>query len=589
MEKETLSRYKYWLDSLKNIDQNDYNELKSIQNEEIINDLFYKDLSFGTGGLRGIMSLGSSKLNKYNIYKATEGFALYLKEKYKEKINNNGEISVAIGYDSRYNSKEFAYLSSLVLASNKIRVYLFKELTPTPVVSFAIRKLKANGGIIITASHNPKEYNGYKVYNENAYQITLNEANEILAKINSVDTFKDFKLHSDEKNIDKSYISYINDDIFNEYINSTLSSSLLKSRNKKENFKIVYTPLNGTGLRYVKEVLVKSGFKDLIIVKEQEKPDPLFLTCPKPNPELKETLFLGVKYLKNTSSDILLATDPDADRVGLVINDKIKDEIYYPSGNDIVILLLDFIINYNLNINKIDKSYFNNKVVVRSIVSTSLVDKICKKYNINLKTVLTGFKFIGEIINSLEKENKLDNYLLGFEESYGYLTNTDIRDKDSINASLLISEMCYFYKINNISLIDKLDSIYKEYGYYKNILLTHNFDGENGMKKMKEIMKKIRNLSLNELSNILKEEVIIKEDYLNKESIDINNNKKKINLPSSDVLILIFKNETRFMIRPSGTEPKLKCYIEVNSLNKEESEELINNKYQDLFNLLMNL
>ena len=588
MEKETLSRYKYWLDSLKNIDENDYNELKSIQNEEIINDLFYKDLSFGTGGLRGIMSLGSSKLNKYNIYKATEGFALYLKEKYKEKINNNEEISVVIGYDSRYNSKEFAYLSSLVLASNKIRVYLFKELTPTPVVSFAIRKLKANGGIIITASHNPKEYNGYKVYNENAYQITLNEANEILKKINSVDTFKDFKLHSDEKNIDKSYISYINDDIFNEYINSTLSSSLLKSRNKKENFKIVYTSLNGTGLRYVKEVLVKSGFNDLIIVKEQEKPDPLFLTCPKPNPELKETLFLGVKYLKNTSSDILLATDPDADRVGLVINDKIKDEIYYPSGNEIAILLLDFIINYNLNINKIDKSYFNNKVVVRSIVSTSLVDKITKKYNINLKTVLTGFKFIGEIINSLEKENKLDNYLLGFEESYGYLTNTDIRDKDSINASLLISEMCYFYKIKNISLIDKLDSIYKEYGYYKNILLTHNFDGENGMKKMKEIMEKIRNLSLNELSNILKEEVIIKEDYLNKESIDINNNKKKINLPSSDVLILIFKNETRFMIRPSGTEPKLKCYIEVNSLNKEESEELIN-KYQDLFNLLMNL
>ncbi len=588
MEKETLSRYKYWLDSLKNIDENDYNELKSIQNEEIINDLFYKDLSFGTGGLRGIMSLGSSKLNKYNIYKATEGFALYLKEKYKEKISNNEEISVVIGYDSRHNSKEFAYLSSLVLASNKIRVYLFKELTPTPVVSFAIKKLKANGGIIITASHNPKEYNGYKVYNENAYQITLNEANEILTKINSVDTFKDFKLHSDEKNIDKSYLSYINNDVFDEYINSTLSSSLLKNRDKKENFKIVYTPLNGTGLRYVKEVLFKSGFKDLIIVKEQEKPDPLFLTCPKPNPELKETLSLGLKYLKNTSSDILLATDPDADRVALIINDKIKKEIYYPSGNEIAILLLDFIIDYNLNINKVDKSYFNNKVVVRSIVSTSLIDKIAKKYNINLKTVLTGFKFIGEIINSLEKENKLDNYLLGFEESYGYLTNTDIRDKDSINASLLISEMCYFYKINNISLIDKLDSIYREYGYYKNILLTHNFDGENGMKKMKEIMEKIRNLSLNELSNILKEEVIIKEDYLNKESSDINNNKKKINLPSSDVLILIFKNETRFMIRPSGTEPKLKCYIEVNSLNKEESEELID-KYQDLFNLLMNL
>lgn len=581
MEKETRDRYEYWLKSLKDINNEDYLKLKSIKDESKINDLFYKDLSFGTGGLRGIMELGSSKLNIYNIYKATEGLALYLLDKFKD----NNEIKVVVGYDSRFNSKEFANITSLVLASNKIKVYLFKEISPTPLVSFAIRKLKAQAGVMITASHNPREYNGYKVYNQNAYQITLNEASEIIKKINEVDTFLDFKKHTSKNYINNSLITYVDDDISEEFIKSNLNSSILKDKSNKDELKIIYTPLNGTGRKYVPKALKEDGFNNIIIVKGQEESDPNFTTCPKPNPELKETLSLGISYLNKFDANILIATDPDADRCGVVIKTK-ENKMYLPSGNEIALLLLNFIIEYNLNYLHKDISYFKDKIVVRSIVSTSLVDKICFKYNIKLKTVLTGFKFIGEEINNLELNNKLDSYLIGFEESYGYLTNTDIRDKDSINASILISEMTYFYKEQGLDLVDKLDLIYKEYGYYKNILLTHNFLGEDGMNKMKKIMNNLRELNLNELSNLLKEEVKSKEDYLLSEEININNEIKDLSLPKSDVLIINFKNNTRFMIRPSGTEPKLKCYIEVSSKSEEESNNLIN-KFKELFNIII--
>ena len=581
MEKETRDRYEYWLKSLQDINNEDYLKLKSIKDESKINDLFYKDLSFGTGGLRGIMELGSSKLNIYNIYKATEGLALYLLDKFKD----NNEIKVVVGYDSRFNSKEFANITSLVLASNKIKVYLFKEISPTPLVSFAIRKLKAQAGVMITASHNPREYNGYKVYNQNAYQITLNEASEIIKKINEVDTFLDFKKHTSKNYINNSLITYVDDDISEEFIKSNLNSSILKDKSNKDELKIIYTPLNGTGRKYVPKALKEDGFNNIVIVKEQEESDPNFTTCPKPNPELKETLSLGISYLNKFDASILIATDPDADRCGVVIKTK-ENKIYLPSGNEIALLLLNFIIEYNLNYLHKDISYFKDKIVVRSIVSTSLVDKICFKYNIKLKTVLTGFKFIGEEINNLELNNKLDSYLIGFEESYGYLTNTDIRDKDSINASILISEMTYFYKEQGLDLVDKLDLIYKEYGYYKNILLTHNFLGEDGMNKMKKIMNNLRELNLNELSNLIKEEVKSKEDYLLSKEININNEIKDLSLPKSDVLIINFKNNTRFMIRPSGTEPKLKCYIEVSSKSEEESNNLIN-KFKELFNVII--
>ena len=383
----------------------------------------------------------------------------------------------------------------------------------------------------------------------------------------------------------KSTVPIGTNDKIEAFIKSNLNSSILKDKSNKDELKIIYTPLNGTGRKYVPKALKEDGFNNIIIVKEQEESDPNFTTCPKPNPELKETLSLGISYLNKFDASILIATDPDADRCGVVIKTK-ENKIYLPSGNEIALLLLNFIIEYNLNYLHKDISYFKDKIVVRSIVSTSLVDKICFKYNIKLKTVLTGFKFIGEEINNLELNNKLDSYLIGFEESYGYLTNTDIRDKDSINASILISEMTYFYKEQGLDLVDKLDLIYKEYGYYKNILLTHNFLGEDGMNKMKKIMNNLRELNLNELSNLIKEEVKSKEDYLLSKEININNEIKDLSLPKSDVLIINFKNNTRFMIRPSGTEPKLKCYIEVSSKSEEESNNLIN-KYKELFNVII--
>ena len=582
MEKETRDRYEYWLKSLKDINNEDYLSLKSIKDESKINDLFYKDLSFGTGGLRGIMDLGSSKLNIYNIYKATEGLALYLLDKFKD----NNEIKVVVGYDSRFNSKEFANITSLVLASNKIKVYLFKEISPTPLVSFAIRKLKAQAGVMITASHNPREYNGYKVYNQNAYQITLKEASEIISKINEVDTFLDFKKHTSRNYINNSLITYIDEEVSSDFINSNLNASILKDRTIKNGIKIVYTPLNGTGRKYIPKALEKDGFRNLLIVKEQELSDPNFTTCPKPNPELKETLELGISYLNKYNANLLIASDPDADRLGVAIKTK-ENKIYLPSGNEVALLLLNFIIEYNLNYLNKDISYFKDKEVVRSIVSTSLIDKICHKYNIKLKTVLTGFKFIGEEINNLEKEGKVNNFLLGFEESYGYLTNIDIRDKDAINASILISEMTYFYLKQGLDLKEKLDLIYKEYGYYKNILVVHDFIGEEGMKKMNEIMNKLRYKDLNDLSSLFKEEVTLKEDYLLSKTIDLNKTEEDIFLPKSDVLIIHLKNNnTRFMIRPSGTEPKLKCYIEVKGKDEIEANKLLS-KYQELFNLIV--
>lgn len=582
MEKETRDRYEYWLKSLKDINNEDYLNLKSIKDESKINDLFYKDLSFGTGGLRGIMDLGSSKLNIYNIYKATEGLALYLLDKFKD----NNEIKVVVGYDSRFNSKEFANITSLVLASNKIKVYLFKEISPTSLVSFAIRKLKAQAGVMITASHNPREYNGYKVYNQNAYQITLKEASEIISKINEVDTFLDFKKHTSRNCINNSLITYIDEEVSSDFINSNLNASILKDRTIKNDIKIVYTPLNGTGRKYIPKALEKDGFRNLLIVKEQELSDPNFTTCPKPNPELKETLELGISYLNKYNANLLIASDPDADRLGVAIKTK-ENKIYLPSGNEVALLLLNFIIEYNLNYLNKDISYFKDKEVVRSIVSTSLIDKICLKYNIKLKTVLTGFKFIGEEINNLEKEGKVNNFLLGFEESYGYLTNIDIRDKDAINASILISEMTYFYLKQGLDLKEKLDLIYKEYGYYKNILVVHDFIGEDGMKKMNEIMNKLRYKDLNDLSSLFKEEVTLKEDYLLSKTIDLNKTEEDISLPKSDVLIIDLKNNnTRFMIRPSGTEPKLKCYIEVKGKDEIETNKLLS-KYQELFNLIV--
>lgn len=571
MKEEILKEYNYWLGNLKDININDYNYLKNIKDEDTLNDLFYKDLTFGTGGLRGVMEVGKNRFNIYTIYKATRGFINYLLDKYKD---SKEEISIVIGYDSRINSKEFAFKCANVFASFNIKVYLFSELIPTPVVSFAIRKLKAKGGIILTASHNPKEFNGYKVYNENAYQITLLEAEKILSYINKEDYFFEFLSRTNYK--DSSLIEYIKEEVIDEFINSTLSCSVLKDFSKK-NVKIVYTPLNGAGLKPVTKVLNKAGFNEIYIPKEQKDPDGHFLTCPFPNPELKEALNLAIKEAYKVDADLIIATDPDSDRCGVGI--KHNNEFILLNGNEVATLILNFLVE--------NKRVFKNSTVIRTVISTNIVDKIAKENDIKIDVTLTGFKFIGETISALEKENKLDNFLFGFEESFGFLTNKEVRDKDAVNASLLVAEMYYYYKNKGLTLIDELHNIYKKYGFYKSSLQTHTFLGEKGMLTMNKIMNKLRNSSFIELDTIFNEKVTKIEDYeLQVIKSRDNNNLNKITLPKTNLLI-IYLNNNRFMIRPSGTEPKLKCYIEVSSNNEKETLSLLEN-YQKLFEEIIN-
>lgn len=564
MEKEVLNKYNHWLKCLKNIDNNDYEKLTSITNEDEVNELFYKDLEFGTGGLRGVMEVGSNRFNKYNVYKATRGLGNYLLTKFSNP-------SVVIGYDSRNNSSYFAKIAANVLSKLKIKVFLFSELVPTPVVSYAIRFLKCDAGIIITASHNPREYNGYKVYNNEGGQITLDEANLILNEINKIDPLIDFKEFTSSND---SNINYIYDEVMHNFIESTLKTSILKDFSNKP-VRIVYTPLNGAGLKPVLETLKSAGFHDIYVPKEQEKPDGNFPTCPSPNPELRETLKLGIEECEKVDSDLLIATDPDSDRCGIGI--KHNNEFILLSGNEVATLLLKFLIENTKDV--------KGKEIVRSIVSTSIVDKIAKDYSIEVKKVLTGFKFIGEEINRLEKEGKQNKYLFGFEESYGYLTNPEVRDKDAVNASLIISEMFYFYKKRNINLIDKLNEIYSQYGFYKNKLLTHNFLGAKGLELMNEIMNKLRNSSLSELSAFFNSEVIGVEDYLNSKAC-FNDDIKKIELPKSNVLIVYFKDDVSLAIRPSGTEPKLKCYIEAIADSNENAQNKVK-YFENLFSKIL--
>lgn len=552
MDKKINLCYQYWLNNLKSISTDDYQSLLSIKDEKTITDLFFKDLTFGTGGLRGVMGLGSNRLNFYTIYRATHGLALYLKSKKQYP-------KIVIGYDSRKNSFEFAFLVAKVMSNLGIESYLFKELIPTPIVSYAIRKLKADGGVIITASHNPREYNGYKVYNDEGSQITLKAAQEITTRINSIDLFKDYLSLTSLG--ETTRIHYIDEKLIDDFIQSTLRVSLLNDFSPKD-VNIVYTPLNGTGLKPVLTILEKAGFKHVSVPALQRDPDENFTTCPFPNPELKEALTLGIQLCHEVNADLLLATDPDCDRCGIGV--KYHDQFLLLSGNEVAILLLNFFL---------ETKDCNQKEIVHSIVSTSLVDHIADKNGIEVKHVLTGFKYIGEEINRLEKEGQTDRFLFGFEESYGYLTNTEVRDKDAVNAALIIAEMFYYYKVRGINLIDKLEEIYQLYGYNKNILLWHTFAGKNGMEFMNETMHALRQMSFCQLDEFFHSTVIQIDDFLVGKQITSENKQTELTLPQSDVLIFYFNDGARLAIRPSGTEPKLKCYIEVICKEKNKVEE----------------
>lgn len=528
-------------------------ELKSIWGKSRpIADRFFKVIDFGTAGLRGELGAGTNFMNIYTVRRATQGIADYM--------NNNNLKSVAISYDSRYMSKEFATETACVFAQNGIVTYLVSELQPTPVLSFIVREMKCDVGIMITASHNPASYNGYKVYGNDGCQVTSKVANDMKECINNHDFFG-IETMDFNKAIEKNLISYVPHDVILSFTKKVYSTRLLKQ--DLNNVSVVYTPLNGTGWILVPKALLKADVGSLTFVEEQLIPDPSFKTCPFPNPEIRESLELGIKKAKTINADILIATDPDCDRVGCAVLH--NGEYTLISGNEMGVLLSDYILKMRAQ----EGSLPQNGIIVKTIVTTELINKIAAKYNVEVKNVLTGFKYIGEIITNLEKEGKEDNYIFGFEESYGYLPGTYVRDKEAVSTSLLITEMTAYYKERNMTLVDALNVIYNEYGYYLHKLYNFYFDGAAGFTTMINLMSTLRNDPLTHIGGLKVLEMI---DY----SQGING------LPKADVVVYKLEAGSQIVIRPSGTEPKLKVYATAVG-NKEECNDVII-KMQDWLN-----
>ena len=536
-----------WLDS--DIDSKSKNKIIQLlhkKNQKLLLECFYKNLEFGTGGMRGIIGIGSNRVNKYTIGFATQGLSNYLNKVFQSNI------SVAIAYDSRKFSKEFAQWSAKVFSANKIKVYLFSELRPTPELSFAIRKLKCNCGVVITASHNPKEYNGYKVYWKDGGQITKPHDKLILNEINKLNDINDILVSKNKKNI-----SLINEKIDKEYIKKIKSLSLFNNSNS--NLKIIYTPIHGAGITQVPNALKAFGFSKIIITKSQEKPDPNFSTVNSPNPEEYKALKEGIKDLKKNEGDILLATDPDGDRVGVAIYD--KKEIKLINGNQ----LASLIVYYTLLKLKENKKLPVNGFIAKTIVTTNLIEKIAANYKVNCYSTLTGFKNIAQLI----KKKKNEKFIAGGEESYGYLVGDFTRDKDAIISSAIICEIANWANSKNKNLNDILNDIYSKYGFYLEKLFTIKLEGIEGINSINNIMENYRNNPPKNIYNLKVNKII---DYMR------NNNNPAIN-NKSNVIQLITKNNSSITIRPSGTEPKIKFYFSLNSKdinNKKLLENLVN-------------
>ncbi len=519
--------------------------------EEKIQDAFYKNLEFGTGGLRGILGAGTNRMNVYTVAKASQGLADYVNEKFSEE-----QRSIAVSYDSRIHSKDFAETAAQVFAANGIQVYIYDELMPTPCLSFAVRELGCAAGVMVTASHNPGEYNGYKVYGADGCQITTEAAKEIYEKIEKNDIFTQVSQISLEEAKDNHKVNYIPAAVYEKFLQCVQEQSVLGEKEEiDKNVSIVYSPLNGTGLKPVLDSLKRAGYGQITVVKEQEKPDGRFPTCPYPNPEIREAMSLGMGYAKKVHADLLLATDPDCDRVGIAVVNP-KGEYQLLSGNETGLLLLDYICSQKM----IHAAMPEHPVLVKTIVTTDLAEKIADKYGVQTVNVLTGFKFIGEQIGLLEKEGRKLDYIFGFEESYGYLSGTYVRDKDGVNASVLICEMFAFYKTKGVNLLDKLKELYAEHGYCMNQLHTYKFQGEEGMHRMENIMEQLRNGAFSLKTGTIKEVL----DY--KTGIG--------NLPKSNVIKMVLENGSTLVVRPSGTEPKLKIYTSILGSDQESVKQV---------------
>lgn len=538
-----------WLNNVQGFWKED---LLSVQNNiEEIKDRFYKSLEFGTGGLRGIIGSGTNRMNIYTVRKASYGLAQYA-------VSKNKNAKIAISYDSRNFSYEFAHAAAEVFASFGIKVYIFSTLNSTPLLSFAVRELKCDAGVMVTASHNPKEYNGYKVYGPDGCQLTLEASEEVLKRIEAIEDIFAIKTDAFENYLKANTIEYISSEVYEKFVANVIKCSV--SDGSKKDIKLVYTPLNGTGYIPVKDVLRRRGFENVYIVPEQELPDGNFKTCPYPNPEAQEALALAIKLADAKKADLILATDPDCDRLGVGV--KHKGKIRLLTGNETGTLLADYLLSQRKNLGTLPK----DPILIKTIVSTDIIYDIAKDYNAQVIDVLTGFKFIGEQIGLLESKGEADRFVFGFEESYGYLAGPYVRDKDGVVAAMLVAEMADYYLKQGKTLVDRLEEIYQKYGYHTSLQKSIEFKGMQGAQEMTQKIDAIRN---NPPAALGKYEVKEFKDYL--QGID--------NLPKSNVLSIALKG-AKVLIRPSGTEPKLKIYVLASSSTPSElkdfSQELLN-------------
>lgn len=567
-----MDLYKLWTrDKLDDIELSE--ELAAISGDtDAIKDRFYRDLEFGTGGLRGVIGAGTNRMNIYTIRKATQGLADYLNETCEA-------ASVAISYDSRIKSDLFAREAAGVLAANGIKVYIYDHLMPTPCLSFAVRELNCDAGIMVTASHNPAKYNGYKVYGNDGCQITIETADRVLELIGKVDIFHGVKSQKFDDAIADGSVLYIKPEVEAAYLKKVQEQSLDCTAAQKAGLKVVYTPLNGTGNLPVRKILDMIGIKDVTVVKEQEMPDGTFKTCPFPNPEIPEALALGLELCAKQHPDLLLATDPDCDRVGIAVPDK-NGEYVLITGNEVGALLLSYICELRRKNNTMPQ----NPIAVKTIVTTELATKIARDYGVTMLDVLTGFKFIGEQIHYLEEKGEENRYIFGFEESYGYLAGTYVRDKDAVVASMLICEMAAHYKLEGVSILEALESLYKKYGIFLHQQQSFTCEGETGMQRMNEIMTALRK---NPPKSIGNGNVISRSDYLQSVCYDDKNSgQSKIELPKSDVLSYTLDDGASVVLRPSGTEPKIKAYYTAVEDSKEAAQGVIDKMKLDFTKIL---
>lgn len=550
--------YKAWLES-STIDESTKEELRALTDQKEIEDRFYKNLEFGTGGLRGKIAAGNNRVNRYTVGKATQGLATYL-------VKNFEGPSVAIAFDSRNYSDVFAETAARVLAANGVKVYLYESLRPTPMLSFTVRHLKTQAGIVLTASHNPKEYNGYKVYGSDGGQVTDNAANEILGYINETDLFNDVKIISKEEAIEKGLLIYIGEDVDNAYYEQVESLVVNKEmvKEKASELKIIYTPIHGSGNIPVRAMLKRLGYTNVHVVKEQELPDGNFPTAPYPNPEVSQVFDLAVEMAKEVGPDLIFGTDPDCDRIGVIVKED-SGEYKVLTGNQVGVLLSE----YMLNARKETGVLSTKDTLIKTIVTTEMATRVAENYDAQIMSVLTGFKYIGEKIEQFEQTGS-NHFVLGFEESYGYLSGGFVRDKDAVIAATLIAEMALYYKTQGKNLAQALHDLFEKYGYYKEDLISITMEGKDGQEQIAAMITNLRENMPKEVNGV---KVAVSEDYKLSKHVDyLVGTSADIDLPKSNVLKFILEDHSWFVVRPSGTEPKVKIYASVVGMDAADAD-----------------